>query len=126
MDDQRRRLVDLPLSSNAFYLIKLVIDQIKWIEDILSSAIKDLPTSISVSIKLYVTAILDDSETFEEDDVSNDKIEEEKMPSPPSSQYGLRLLESPLTLLEQGRPDLNALIQDEIAADTGPISINGD
>ncbi|KAF8881834.1 ferric reductase NAD binding domain-containing protein [Gymnopilus junonius] len=99
-------------------------DQIKWLEGVLSSAIEDLPATISVSIKLYVTSVLDDPETFEEDDSSKDSIEEEKMPSTGSSQDNSKLLESSLTSLDQGRPDVNALIQDEIMADTGPISIN--
>ncbi|KAF8903885.1 ferric reductase NAD binding domain-containing protein [Gymnopilus junonius] len=99
-------------------------DQVKWIEDVLSSAIKDLPNSIFVAIKLYVTAVLGNSEGFEEGDPSTDDLEGEKVPSTPSSQYGSRLLESPLTSLNQGRPDLDALIKNEIEADIGPISIN--
>ncbi|KAF8870309.1 hypothetical protein CPB84DRAFT_867319 [Gymnopilus junonius] len=77
-------------------------DQIKWLEGMLSLAIEDLPATISVSIKLYVTSVLDNPETFEEDDSSKDSIEEENMPSTGSSQDNSKLLESSLTLLDQG------------------------
>ncbi|KAF4618189.1 hypothetical protein D9613_011675 [Agrocybe pediades] len=98
-------------------------DHIKWIEDIVLPALENIPDSISVQMKFFVTAVLENPQTW--DDESDENMEEKgRSSSGPSSQTGSKLLELSFASLEQGRPDVHNLIKDEIGRATGPISIN--
>ncbi|KDR80476.1 hypothetical protein GALMADRAFT_1202327 [Galerina marginata CBS 339.88] len=103
-------------------LSNIILEHIKWIEDALLEALDQLPKSISVTLKFFVTADPEDSPKWSDD--SKEDVIADKDGSSHSSESGLRLLESSFVSLEQGRPDLVLSIRDEIANGTGPISIN--
>jgi len=84
-----------------------------------------LPESISIQLKFFVTAILENPQTWDNESDENVETKEKTSSSGPSSQTGAKLLELPFSSLEQGRPEVDKLIQDEVAIATGPISING-
>ncbi|KAF8968945.1 ferric reductase NAD binding domain-containing protein [Flammula alnicola] len=99
------------------------LEHVQWIEDNLSAVLKGLPSSISVAIKIYVTAPSAPSEEKWDDD-SNGNGSKESLDGRDSLESEPKLLELPYVSLGHGRPDVSSLIKDEITNATGRISVN--
>ncbi|KAF8961720.1 ferric reductase NAD binding domain-containing protein, partial [Flammula alnicola] len=99
------------------------LEHVQWIEDHLSALLKDVPSSISVDIKIYVTSPAPPTEEKWDDD-SNGNGSKESLDGSDSLQSEPNLLESPYVSLGHGRPDVSSLISDEVASATGSISVN--
>ncbi|KAF4618192.1 hypothetical protein D9613_011676 [Agrocybe pediades] len=100
------------------------IDHIKWIGDIALPALENVPESISVQMKFFVTTALENPQTWEGESNESMKEKGQWASSGTSSQTGARLLELPFASMEHGRPDVTKLIQEEVRRVTGPLSIN--
>jgi ferric-chelate reductase len=105
----------------------ILLEHIRWIEDILMPAIVGIPTSIEVAVKIYVTKSEKDSEKLENyESKTNESFVEELGPTDSSSTQPIsRAVDSPYVSFESGRPDLQGIIQHEIEKASGRMSING-
>jgi len=105
----------------------ILLEYIRWIEDILVPAIVGIPTSIEVAVKIYVTKSEKDPENLENyESKTNESFVEELGPTDsPSTQPISRAVDSPYVSFESGQPDLQGIIQHEIEKASGRMSING-
>ena len=113
----------------AYGLTIFLQEHIRWIEDILTPAIVGIPASIEVAVKIYVTKSEKDSEILENyESKTNESSVEERDPTDSLStqtQPIARVVDSPYVSFENGRPDLQGIIQHEIEKASGRMSING-
>lgn len=100
------------------------LENIGWIEDILLPALVGIPPSISVVVKLYLTNSEADPEKWANDKSDTNSTEKLDTSDTPHAQP-TSIFDSPLVSLDKGRPDLQNLIQNEIANSSGRMSING-
>jgi hypothetical protein len=105
--------------------IIILLEQIRWVEDILSPALVGIPPSVSVVVKLYVTQLEGDCEKWASDKSTTNSAEKLDTGDTSQDQPTARVLDSPLVSLENGRPHLQNIIQNEIASASGRMSING-
>ncbi|KAF8998384.1 ferric reductase NAD binding domain-containing protein [Cyathus striatus] len=91
---------------------------VQWISDLLTAALSNPPEGLSIEVKIFVTSMIEDAQAWEDDSTDN---EESK---PPSDNTDPKLLESPFVQVQQGRPDIKALIETEVISSTGAISVN--
>jgi len=105
----------------------ILLEHIRWIEDILMPAIVGIPTSIEVAVKIYVTKSEKDPEKLEHyESKTNESFVEELGPTDSSSTRPIsRAVDSPYVSFESGQPDLQGIIQHEIEKASGRMSING-
>jgi ferric-chelate reductase len=89
--------------------------QIEWISDALLPVIRNVPRTVALEIRLFVTGV----KKREDRDV------EFKARTEGSNKSILRILTSPVVRLQSGRPDLHGLLKDKIARAGGDISVNG-
>ena len=103
-------------------LIIILIEHIRWIEDILSPALVGVSSSVSVVVKLYLTKSEESSEIW-----ANEKFDTNSAEKSDTShaQPIAKVLDSPFVSFENGRPELENIIQTEIASASGRMSING-
>lgn len=94
-------------------------NHIEWITDALVPAITGVSSNINVSIRVYVTAAVEDAQSWDDDSVEGD--EEITAGDETTRPKGLKY---PGILTEQGRPDLKRLLDDEIHEASGAISVN--
>ena len=98
-------------------LICFNVDQLEWFETTLKAAIKSAPPTLDVRIHLYVTregALESGSETSSQD---------EKEPESPA--FEKRWADLNGLRLKSGRPDLNTILADEIAAADERVCVTG-
>jgi len=94
-------------------------------------ALQDLPSTLSVLIKLGITGLADDSSSSSQkwEDDTNETVSEEKVGASSSNSSTVlkdtKLLDSPFVTMEQGRPDVISTISKEIANSAGRVSVNG-
>jgi len=92
-------------------------------------ALQDLPSTLSVLIKLGITGLADDSSSSSQkwEDDTNETVSEEKVGASSSNSSGVltKLLDLPFVSIEQGRPDVIGTISKEIANSAGRVSVNG-
>lgn len=101
------------------FIVLFLMDKaghIEWISDALLPAIQDIPSSITVDIRVYVTAVVEDSRSWDDDSAEGDAELKGDAKSGP---------QLPGVNVEQGRPELKILIDEEINRATGHISVNG-
>ena len=111
-----------PKMRSCYDLIIILIEHIRWIEDILSPALVGVSSSMSVVVKLYLTKSEESSEIW-----GNEKFDTnsgEKSDSAHAHPIA-KVLDSPFVSFENGRPDLQNIIQNEIMNASGRMSING-
>ncbi|KAF5375667.1 hypothetical protein D9615_009357 [Tricholomella constricta] len=93
---------------------------IEWIADALIPAIAGAQDKISIDIRVYVTGVAEDDAQSWDDD-TNEGDEEVKAGDGSSS---AKRLNYPGVAIEEGRPDLKCLVEDEIVQSSGAISFN--
>jgi len=103
----------------------ILLEHIRWIEDILSPALMGIPQSMSVVVKFYLTRSEEDSEKWANDNSNSNSSEKLDTSGTSHAQPIAKILDSPLVSFENGRPDLQNIIQNEIASASGRMSING-
>ncbi|KAI0916552.1 hypothetical protein AcV5_003008 [Taiwanofungus camphoratus] len=97
--------------------------QIEWVNNTLVQALQVAPSHLSVHILIYVTSPESSLTKAWDDDSAHSgsdgtpSIQGEKPSGPPS------LLEFPVVHLSHGRPDIQALLQEEAAVNTGHMSV---
>ncbi|KAJ8516400.1 hypothetical protein ONZ45_g6280 [Pleurotus djamor] len=96
---------------------------IQWIADVLEPALKDLPSDLIVEIQIFVTGAVDDTTAPSLDDDSTHS-DSESQGQEKFKPQGNRLLQSSMVRVENKRPDLEALIQNEILRSNGSMSVN--
>jgi DUF4097 and DUF4098 domain-containing protein YvlB len=77
----------------------------KWMSEALLPIIQNIPSSITVEIRLFTTGTVELKDPLSLDS----PLEDNKT----------------AVTITQGRPDLQSLIKDEISSATGDISVNG-
>jgi hypothetical protein len=82
-----------------------------------------VPPSISVVVQLYLTNSKADPEKWAND--KSDTNSTEKSDGDTSNAQPTSILDSSLVNVDKGRPDLQKIIQNEIANSSGRMSING-
>ncbi|GLB45169.1 putative ferric reductase NAD binding domain [Lyophyllum shimeji] len=92
---------------------------IDWIAEALVPAIAVAPPEISISIRVHVTGVKDDAQSWDDDSAEGD--EEVKVGKESSRAKGHQY---PGISMEQGRPDLKRLLDDEIHQASGDMSVN--
>ena len=97
------------------------LEHIHWIANNLAPALDNIPVSISVAVKLYITGAGVASQVLDE---SLKESSSEVMHISDSQLYST-ILQSPFIQVNQGRPHLKQLISNEIGEATGRMSING-
>lgn len=122
----------------------LTSEHITWIQDILTPALTSpLPPSLSLDIQFYITSsstttsstssIADaDPEKWADSDSNSNEATGSNVPSGRAQLSGTEtekaasaLLALPFVRVERGRPNVEPLLQGEIAAATGRVSVNG-
>ncbi|KAF9455527.1 hypothetical protein BDZ94DRAFT_700132 [Collybia nuda] len=93
-------------------------DHVEWISDALTPVVTNVPSSMSIDIRVFVTAGTDQSwdDDSVEGDAENTGVNKIKLKQ--------SLLNSPSVNVRQGRPDVDELIKEEINQASGPISVN--
>ncbi|KAG9221838.1 hypothetical protein CCMSSC00406_0005663 [Pleurotus cornucopiae] len=99
------------------------LEHTQWISDALVPALQDIPSTLVVDIKFYVTGLADDSQAQSLDDDSSHSDHESKGQGDVDVKGG-QLLQSSVVTVENGRPNLKALLDAEIARASGPMSVN--
>ena len=97
------------------------LEHIHWIANNLAPALDNIPASISVAVKLYITGAGAASQGLDE---SLKESSSEVMHISDSQLYST-ILQSLFVQVSQGRPNLKQLISNEIGEATGRMSING-
>ncbi|TBU43175.1 ferric reductase NAD binding domain-containing protein [Dichomitus squalens] len=100
-------------------------DHIEWVSKALSKALELAPSDLEISIRIYVTGRSASNETAlrqvkswnEDDSIHSSEGTTVGKSRPPS------LLNFPAVQVNQGRPDIPALLHDEVDATTGRISV---
>ena len=95
----------------------------EWIAQTLSQALSIAPQHLSISIRIYVTSSSEalpvlDRDISEVDSMGSGYERKKSMASSP-------LLRFPAVELFRGRADLQVLLRDEVAANTGRLSVTG-
>jgi hypothetical protein len=114
-----------PPTHSSFFVYDLFIilpEHIRWIEDILSPALVGILPSVSVVVKLYLTKSEEDCEKWV--DVQSNTSSSEKLDKSDTS-HPQPIVDSPLVSFENGRPDLQNVIQNEITNASGQMCISG-
>jgi hypothetical protein len=116
-------------------LIRLFSDHIHWIDDVLIRALRLAPPSLSISIHIHVTGAPTTIQTLPQpsgpnddakpvrDDSRSDAVESQDGTDMKISNNSLFALES--VKLAHGRPDLRAILRDEVKTATGRMSVSG-
>lgn len=96
---------------------------IHWISDVLSKAIKLVPTSLTIDIRIHITGSgqqqLSANQSFDDDSVHSRDNEEEK------SKRSASIMESPCVQVASGRPDIQAILREEQENTIGCLSVSG-
>ena len=102
-------------------------DHIEWVSKTLTKALELAPSDIEISIRIFVTSgkvpelAQTETRSFNEDDSVHSSSDGTAIgKSRPSS-----LLNFPVVQVSQGRPDLRALLREEVDANTGRLSVTG-
>ena len=88
-------------------------------------ALVGVPPSISVAVKLYITNSKADPEKCANEKSDTDSTEKSDGDTSPGAAQPTSVLDSSLVSVDKGRPDLQKIIQNEIANSSGRMSING-
>jgi ferric-chelate reductase len=124
----RSRFVD-PWSAGLLWskLTSCFIDYVQWIEDTLIKAVQLAPPSLKISIRIFITDPL--SIAGSELSISALSSPVEKKGAPEHNVTKRDSLSSLLSLrgvkMEAGRPNLDALLKEEISSASGRISVSG-
>ncbi|KAG1804034.1 ferric reductase NAD binding domain-containing protein [Suillus subaureus] len=109
------------------------VDHIRWINDVLIRALRLAPPSLSISIHIHVTGVATPIETLPQshglnddakparDDSRSEVVESQDGKDTEISNNSLFAIES--VKLARGRPDLPAILRDEVTATTGRMSV---
>ncbi|KDQ52027.1 hypothetical protein JAAARDRAFT_184606 [Jaapia argillacea MUCL 33604] len=111
------------------------LSHLKWVSDVISKALSMAPPSLTVSINIHVTSSKEPLPTlpqaWDDDSVHNQSVGViTKQNSSESLEKGkLRsaspsLLDSPSTKVYEGRPNLKLILNEEIDAAEGPMSVS--
>lgn len=106
------------------------LDHISWISEPLNRALQDIPASIAVDIRFYFTATAGDAQAWDDDAVESTEggLEDPDAKASSSSQGSSsepQVLDPDLVRVQQGRPDLAKILEEETGRAAGPISVNG-
>jgi len=100
------------------------IDDIHWIASDLASALKNVPPSILVTVKLYITGTSTDIQKLDESLKESGSVMVIPDDRSSTSRSYSNIFQSPFVEFHQGRPNLKPLISKEIDEATGSISVN--
>jgi hypothetical protein len=97
---------------------------VRWIEDALMKAIELAPPSLTVSIRIFITGSLP---TAEADSVLSSPVEKKGMEHIVTQSVSLSSLSlsSRDIKMENGRPNLGALLKEEASTTSGRMSVSG-
>lgn len=110
------------------------VDHIHWIDDVLIRALRLAPPSLSISIHIHVTGASTTIQTLPQssgpnddakpvrDDSRSDAVESQDGTDMKISNNSLFAIES--VKLAHGRPDLRAILRDEVKTATGRMSVS--
>lgn len=79
----------------------------------------NVPSSTSVDVRVFVTAGTDQS--WDDDSVEGDA----EVEGAGTAKLKQPLLNSPHVRVQQGRPDVEHIVNEEISQGSGPISVSG-
>jgi hypothetical protein len=106
---------------------------LKWASDALSAACINVPSTLQLDIRLYVSRAVGLVPTLAHSLVDSLHTSAKGLPSDISTTVEELSTQGHIThsrrehlRVQIGRPDIPVIIQEEIAASTGPISINGE
>ncbi|KAG2151649.1 ferric reductase NAD binding domain-containing protein [Suillus bovinus] len=104
-------------------------EYVQWIEEALIKAVRLAPPSLTVSIRIFITASsTTQSKSFREDDDSiSSSTEKKRNPGHMTARkYSLSLSFMSLrgVRTENGRPDLDALLKEEVSVTSGRMSVS--
>lgn len=99
-------------------ILTLGVDDVQWISDALVRALEDVPPSVTVDTKIFVTAAAEDAQAWDDDSTEYDSAGEA-----PNGSNGTK--QPRILRFQQGRPDLKSLLDREISQANGAISVNG-
>lgn len=95
---------------------------IHWISDVLSKAIKLVPASLTIDIRIHVTGSgqqdFSASQSFDDDSVHSRDNEEK-------SKRSASIVEAPCVQVASGRPDIQAILREEQENTIGCLSVSG-
>jgi len=95
---------------------------VEWISDALLPIVQNVPSSITIDIRLFITrAQIEDAQPWDNNPTEDDIEEADKEENTSESQ----LFSSSIVHVQKNRPDLKGLLKDEIARATGDIAVNG-
>lgn len=102
-----------------------LIGHIGWISATLLKAIQLSPSSLSISICVYVTGSSLDSFAWDEESSPSASTEDNpEIPSGTSNSLA-SILSSPIVKVTEGRPDLRKLLREEAESASGRMSVRG-
>ncbi|RDB30770.1 putative ferric reductase transmembrane component [Hypsizygus marmoreus] len=97
------------------------LSHVEWISDALLPALQQaLPPTIVVQLRIFVTAVVAGIPSWDDDSAEGDT----EMKTEGGQKIDINVLDHPCIRLEQGRPDLQHIIDEEINQSSGPISVN--
>ncbi len=100
-----------------------VAGHVDWVSKALTKALELAPTGLEIAIRIYITSQTSDQaedKAWKEDDSIHSADGTLVRRSRPSS-----LFDFPAVQVIQGRPDIGALLQDEIDNGAGRLSVTG-
>lgn len=97
------------------------VGHVRWISDTLSKAMRLTPQSLSIDIRISVTgsSLETLSQSFDDDSIHSGQDQDEKDKQPPS------ILKFPSVNVTAGRPNIQAMLQEEVDTTTGRMSVSG-
>jgi ferric-chelate reductase len=112
-DPSRNVLIPRPLAGH-----------IDWISDMLLQALQNLPSSVTIDIRLFVTGPHQDVQLRTKDSADGG-AENQTRDRRSLHKNSIDLLRSPFVGVHQGRPILSQLMNEAVAHAIGDISVTG-
>lgn len=115
-----------PLSYRPLLTLFVSAGHMEWISQTLSKALELAPSNVDIAVRIFVTGqsgqILPREGSWNEDESIHSSSEGA---SPVNKTRPSSLLNFPAVQLAQGRPDLSALLREEVETNTGRLSVTG-
>lgn len=94
-------------------------EHIQWVSEALTDALRDVPSVLDVEIRIFVTGR--GAQAWDDDSLHKEDAEDKSG----TNTLDAKVLDSPYAKLDQGRPDLRALLDNVIEESAGLMSVNG-